>query len=62
MLLIINHMGALTQKKFAAFCFGYEMEWLQLDQHAPIKIFKVCGNPNLRINDNERALIKTRDY
>ena len=55
-------MGALTQKKFAAFCFGYEMEWLQLDQHAPIKIFKVCGNPNLRINDNERALIKTRDY
>ena len=33
-----------------------------LDQHAPIKTFKVRGKPNPCITDNIRALMKTRDY
>ena len=32
-----------------------------LDQHAPIKTFKVRGKPNPCITDNIRALMKTRD-
>ena len=33
-----------------------------LDEHAPIKTFKVRGKPNPCITDNIRALMKTRDY
>ena len=33
-----------------------------LEQHAPLKTFKVRGKPNPYLTDNIRGLMKTRDY
>ena len=33
-----------------------------LDQHAPIKTIKVKGKPNPCVDENIRALMKTRDH
>ena len=33
-----------------------------LDQHAPLKTFRVCGKPNPVVTENIRGLMKARDY